>query len=221
MRTRVISYLRVSTDRQGKSGLGLDAQRAAVLVYLNGGSGTLLSEFVEVESGKNNQRPKLAKAIEHCRLTGATLLVAKLDRLSRDAGFLLNLSNSGIEIHACDMPEANTMMFGIMALVAQHEREAISKRTKEALAATKARGTRLGGYRGGPVVDGRMGAQAVRKAADVFAGAVGPMIAELRQAGCSLAQITATLTERGIRTARGGQWRPTTVSNVLARVRQL
>ena len=217
MSGRFCSYLRVSTDRQGKSGLGLEAQRAAVLAYLNGGSWVLTTELVEVESGKNDDRPTLAKAINQCRMTGATLLVAKLDRLSRDAAFLMNLSKSGIDIRACDMPEANTMMFGIMAIVAQHEREAISKRTKEALAASKARGTVLGGYRGGPVPCATKGGQASARIADAFAALIGPMIVEQRTGGASLRQIANKLTADGIRTARGGAWTAMTVKNVLDR----
>ena len=175
-----------------------------------------MQEFVEVESGKNDNRVELAKAIERCRLTGATLLVAKLDRLSRDAAFLMNLAKSGIDIRACDMPEANTMMFGIMALVAQHEREMISKRTKEALGAAKARGVQLGGYRGVPV-DGKLGAEASKKAADDFAARVAPMMREMQARGRSLRQIAAAMASDGICTPRGGQWTATAVKNALER----
>ena len=217
MNGRFVSYLRVSTDRQGKSGLGLEAQRAAVLAYLNGGCWELSAEFVEVESGKNNDRPTLAKAINQCRMTGATLLVAKLDRLSRDAASLMNLSKSGIDIRACDMPEANTMMFGIMAIIAQHEREAISRRTKEALAASKARGKVLGGYRGGPVPRATEGGQASAAAADTFAALVGPMIVAQRNRGASLQEIANQMTAEGIKTVRGGAWTPMTVKNIIDR----
>jgi DNA invertase Pin-like site-specific DNA recombinase len=222
-----VSYLRVSTARQGASGLGLEAQRAAVTRYLNGGDWQLLAEFIEVESGKNNARPELAKAIAHCRLTNAVLLVAKLDRLSRDAGFLLNLSKSGIEIRACDMPEANTMMFGMMALIAQHEREAISKRTKEALAQAKIRRAeaglpKLGGWRGGPdrpYVDDKLGRATFIANADAFAQRVGPMIKELRDGGMSLRAIAADLTARGVVMPMGGtQWTATAVRRALARI---
>jgi len=224
MEGRFISYLRVSTQKQGEFGLGIEAQRDSVGRFLNGGNWTLITEFVEVESGKHDDRPQLAKAIERCRLTGATLVVAKLDRLSRDAAFLLTLNKSGIEIRAADMPEANTMMFGIMALVAQHEREAISKRTKEALAAAKARGTnrkgeplRMGGFRG-VMPDTHKAAQARRLAADSFSERVGPMIREMRDGGASLRQIAAKLAQDGIKTARGGAWTPTAVRNVLVRL---
>jgi DNA invertase Pin-like site-specific DNA recombinase len=139
-----ISYLRVSTAEQGRSGLGLEAQRAAVQSFLNGGQWDLLKEYVEVESGKKSNRPQLQKALEHCRLTGATLLIAKLDRLSRDAHFLTGLQNSGTPFKCADMPYADKLTVGIMAMVAQAERETISKRTKDALAAAKARGKKLG-----------------------------------------------------------------------------
>jgi DNA invertase Pin-like site-specific DNA recombinase len=213
---RFISYLRVSTTKQGKAGLGMEAQRAAVEAFLNGGTRRLIAEFVEVESGKNDDRPQLAKTIEHCRLTGATLLVAKLDRLSRDAAFLMNLSKSGTGIRACDMPEANTMMFGIMALVAQHEREMISRRTKEALGAAKKRGVRLGGFRG-VAPDAHKASEARQKAADAFSTRVAPIIQEMRQDGSSLGQIAGKLNADGIKTAAGGQWYATTVKNALNR----
>src|SRR4051794_16071048 len=136
-------YLRVTTDRQGRSGLGLEAQRKAVEDYLNGGQWSVTAEFVEVESGKRVDRPKLADALTLCRLHNATLVIAKLDRLSRDAHFLLGLQKAGVRFVAADMPEANETLVGIMAMIAQAERKMISDRTKEALAAAKARGKRL------------------------------------------------------------------------------
>jgi DNA invertase Pin-like site-specific DNA recombinase len=148
MEGKWISYLRVSTDRQGKSGLGIEAQRNSVAEYLNGGSWKLVKEFVEVESGKNADRPMLAGAIKACRAYGAKLVIAKLDRLSRDAHFLLGLEKAGIDFVAADMPNANRLTVGIMAMVAEEERRMISKRTKDALAAAKRRGKNLGGDRG-------------------------------------------------------------------------
>src|SRR5271166_4541115 len=129
-----VSYLRVSTAKQGQSGLGLEAQRKAVADYLNGGSWALLAEYVEVESGANDERPKLAEALARCRLHDATLVIAKLDRLSRDAHFLLGLQKAGVRFVAADMPEANEKVVAIMAVVAQAERKMISTRTKAALA---------------------------------------------------------------------------------------
>jgi DNA invertase Pin-like site-specific DNA recombinase len=124
-----ISYLRVSTDRQGKSGLGIEAQRNSVGEYLNGGKWSLVKEYVEVESGKRTDRPMLAEAIKGCRAYGAKLVIAKLDRLSRDAQFLLGLEKAGIDFVAADMPNANRLTVGIMAMVAEEERRMISKRT--------------------------------------------------------------------------------------------
>ena len=143
-----ISYLRVSTARQGKSGLGIEAQRNAVAEYLNGGNWSLVKEFVEVESGELADRPKLAEAIKACRVYGAKLVIAKLDRLSRDAHFLLGLEKAGVDFVCADMPNANQLTVHIMAIIAQEERQMISKRTKAALAAAKKRGTKLGGFRG-------------------------------------------------------------------------
>jgi DNA invertase Pin-like site-specific DNA recombinase len=153
---KFVSYIRVSTQRQGRSGLGLEAQRKAVEDHLNGGDWEVIEEFVEVESGKSADRPQLQEALSMCRATGAKLIVAKIDRLTRDAAFLLSLRDSGVEFIAADMPEANRLTVGIMALVAEQEREAISKRTKDALAAAKARGVQLGAYRDGTFV-GRTG----------------------------------------------------------------
>lgn len=153
---KYVSYLRVSTGKQGRSGLGLEAQRHAVESYLNGGQWEVVEEFVEVESGKNNNRPMLTEAIELCHAIGTTLIVAKIDRLTRDAAFLLSLKDAGVEFVAADMPDANRLTVGIMALVAEQEREAISRRTREALKAAKARGVQLGAYKDGVFV-GRIG----------------------------------------------------------------
>jgi DNA invertase Pin-like site-specific DNA recombinase len=136
-----VAYLRVSTQKQGQSGLGLEAQRAAVGTFT---SAALVGEFVEVESGKKNQRPQLAAAIALAKAKGATLLIAKLDRLSRNAGFIFQLRDAGVDFVCCDMPDANTLTVGLFAVLAQHERETISKRTKDALAAKLAQGAQLG-----------------------------------------------------------------------------
>lgn len=218
MQRRVVSYLRVSTDRQGRSGLGLEAQRAAVVAYLRDGAWTLLDEVVEVESGKTTTaRPQLARAMALCRLTGAVLCVAKLDRLSRDAHFLIGLHKANVDFVAVDMPNATKLTVGIMALVAQQEREAISARTKAALAAAKVRGTRLGGYRGAPPPDADLASAARVAKADVFASRVGPLVRELHASDMTMKAIARELAERGVKTARGGAWTAQAVKNVLAR----
>jgi DNA invertase Pin-like site-specific DNA recombinase len=218
---RFVSYLRVSTDRQGKSGLGLEAQREAVAGYLNGGAWTLIGEHVEVESGKHDDRPQLAKALARCKLTGATLIVAKLDRLSRNQSFLMNVyegtGDGGVVF--CDLPTippgpVGKFIVQQMAAVAELERGLISQRTRAALAASK---KTLGGYRGGPIVDHTKATAARQKAAIAFAAGVGPMVIELRSAGWSLRQIAAELTDQGIRTSRGGIWSADAVRQVLAR----
>src|SRR5271155_3430985 len=145
---KFISYLRVSTARQGESGLGLEAQRDAVTGYLNGGDWTLVREVVEVESGKRNDRPAIAEALSLCRLHNATLVIAKLDRLARNVHFISSLMESGVEFVAVDFPQANRLTVHILAAVAEHEAAMISARTKAALGAAKARGVKLGGQRG-------------------------------------------------------------------------
>jgi DNA invertase Pin-like site-specific DNA recombinase len=215
---RYVTYLRVSTDKQGRSGLGLEAQREAVARFLNGGAWTVAGEFVEVESGRNDDRPQLAKAMERCRLTGATLLVAKLDRLARDAHFLLGIQKAGVEFVAADMPSANRLTVGIMAMVAEEEARMISARTKAALAAKRAQGHKLGGYRdGAPKVDAAMGREAQRRKADKFAASVLPMIREMQSEGASMRDMAKRLTDQGIRTARGATWTAQAIKNVLAR----
>lgn len=219
-----VVYLRVSTDRQGKSGLGLEAQRQAVARCVADRGGRILSpEYQEVESGKRNDRPELAKAIRQCRLTGATLIVAKLDRLSRNAAFLMTLKDSlkdnGVEFLAADLPEANTMTVGVMALVAQHEREAISARTKAALAAAKARGRRLGGWRSQAPEIAQHQPQAVLAAKAKAAGKAAELrdtLEEMRSQGLSLNAIAGSLNEQGILTSRGirNGWTATAVSRM-------
>jgi DNA invertase Pin-like site-specific DNA recombinase len=216
---KAVTYYRVSTLKQGKSGLGFEAQRHAVEQYLATGGWQLVGEFVEVESGKLNQRPQLDAALAHCELTGATLIVAKLDRLSRNVAFLAALQDSGTKFVAADMPEANELTIHIMAAVAQAERKAISQRTKEALAAAKARGVALGGRRSnthdlrqGPAVS----AAKRSKAALERAQKVARQIETLRTRGhSSLRQLAAALTSQGITAPRGGEWSAAQVKRVL------
>jgi DNA invertase Pin-like site-specific DNA recombinase len=218
---KFVSYLRVSTKRQGESGLGLEAQRAAVEAWLNGGRWKLIAEHVEVESGKHDHnRPALNKALAACKVYGATLVIAKLDRLSRDAHFLLGLQKAGVKFIAVDMPEANEMVVGMMALVAQAERRMISERTKAALAAAKARGTRLGQPKGYQIPSDlqtrKLGAATNAANADVFAERLRPILVELE--GLSANAAAAELNQRGVQTARGGQWTARSVLNLKARV---
>jgi DNA invertase Pin-like site-specific DNA recombinase len=216
---RFVAYYRVSTAKQGASGLGLEAQRKAVTDYLDGGNWKLLAEHAEAESGKHADRPALANALHDCKLKKAMLVIAKLDRLSRDAHFLLGLEKVVVDFVAVDMPNANRLTVRLMAVIAQEEREMISARTKAALAAAKARGVKLGGRRPGQgKVNSALGSAALTRASDEFAAAVGPIITELRQAGMSLRQIVAELDKRNIRTMRGGAWTAASVRNVLRRV---
>ncbi|WP_374377253.1 recombinase family protein [Dongia sp.] len=222
--SKFIAYLRVSTERQGRSGLGLEAQREAVQRHVQAQRGELIApDYVEVESGKRNDRPELEKALRRCRLTGATLIVAKLDRLSRNAAFLMTLRDSGVRFLAADLPEANTMTVGIMALVAQHEREAISSRTRAALAASKARGTVLGGRRAN-AADIRQhqpaGVLAASRAAQAKAEDRRELFAHLRGLGLSLRGIADRLNADGVLTSRAapGGWTASAVQRTLARL---
>jgi DNA invertase Pin-like site-specific DNA recombinase len=152
-RDKFVAYYRVSTDRQRKSGLGLEAQRKAVHDYLNGGTWSLVGDFTEIESGKRNKRPELEKALAVCKRQKAKLVIAKLDRLSRNLAFIATLMDSGVEFVAVDNPHANKLTVHILAAVAQHEREMIAQRTKDALQAAKARGVVLGNPRVADVRD--------------------------------------------------------------------
>lgn len=225
MCTKFVAYYRVSTDKQGKSGLGLEAQEAAVVAFIasKGENARLLASFVEIESGKrSDNRPQLKLAMERARLTGATLLIAKLDRLSRDAHFLLGLQKAGVKFVAVDMPEANELVVGLMALIAQAERQMISARTKAALAAAKARGVKLGNPRGAAHLRGLgnpAGVAALKRGAMTRAEGLRATIEAIRAEGVVSANgIAGRLNEREIATPRGGRWSARTVSDVLARL---
>jgi DNA invertase Pin-like site-specific DNA recombinase len=217
-----VAYCRVSTARQGRSGLGLEAQREAVRNYLNGGQWSLVAEFTEVESGKRDDRPELAKALQACRVYGAKLVIAKLDRLSRDAHFLLGLEKAGVDFVAADMPHANRLTVGIMAMVADEERRMISQRTKVALAAAKKRGVKLGGDRGARLTRAarKAGRDAQAARADERASDLAHIIHHIKRAGVtSLSGIARALTARRIPTPRGSdEWSATQVARTVARI---
>lgn len=221
---RFVAYLRVSTTKQGATGLGIDAQRTAVRDYVRrcGDGAEVLHEYVETESGNRNDRPQLTRAIEHCHLSGARLVIAKLDRLARNAAFLIGLRDTGVDFVAADMPEADKFTVGVLALVAEREREVISQRTKAALAEARRRGTRLGNPNGAAALRGKGNTHAVaRIKAKAEAGAerYRTTLAALRKDGIVSAQGTArAFNERGFRTPRGGQWTATGVIRLTKRL---
>jgi DNA invertase Pin-like site-specific DNA recombinase len=225
MEGRYVSYLRVSTQKQGVNGLGIEAQRKAIEDYLNGGRWELIKEFIEVESGKRtDNRPMLKEAIECCKRTGSKLLIAKLDRLSRNVAFISNVMESGVEFVAVDMPQANKLTIHILAAMAEYEREMISKRTKDALRAAKARGVRLGSPKGlseEAAKHGRTVSVQKRKVrADEYAHRMRRIIKTFQAAGLSLNGIARKMNEDRELTPRGnGVWTPTTVKNILKRCR--
>lgn len=224
----IVAYYRVSTAKQGRSGLGLEAQRHAIADYLRGSQSKLVGEFTEVESGRKNDRAELQRALAVCRLRGATLVVAKLDRLSRSAAFILNtIADSGAEFVAVDMPQATKLTVTIMAGVAEDEADKISARTKAALAEVKRRpdAPKLGGHPERLTAAGiRKGAKASAalrvQAAANFASDLAPIVIELRRAGArSLRDIARGLNAHAWPTPRGtGEWAPAQVRRVLARM---
>ncbi|RYE61260.1 MAG: resolvase [Hyphomicrobiales bacterium] len=221
---KFVGYLRVSTARQGLSGLGLQAQECAIQQHVAGRNGSLIETFKEVESGRDNSRPQLARALELARLTGGTLVIAKLDRLSRNAAFLLALQDSGAKFVATDMPDANELTVGIMALVAQQERQATSQRTREALQAAKARGAKLGNPNGAAALrraakGNEAALRATQESASARAEALRHTIEALRASGRrSLGDIADELNVRGILTARNARWHRSSVANLLRRL---
>lgn len=221
---KVIAYYRVSTEAQGRSGLGLDAQRQAVMALCQTRGWQIMAEYTEVESGKTADREQLQAALHHAKVTGGTLVIAKLDRLSRNAAFITALQDSGAKFIAADMPEANELTVHIMAAVAQAERQAIGKRTREALAVAKERGVKLGNPNGAAALrraakGNGASLQAIKGNADAFAADLAPVVDRLRSEGyTSLPQIARRLNEGGYETARGGIWHPSSVGNLLKRL---
>jgi DNA invertase Pin-like site-specific DNA recombinase len=216
---RFVAYFRVSTEKQGVSGLGLDAQREAVTRHVAIAQGVIVAEFQEIESGKRNDRPEIAAALAACRLRHASLVIAKLDRLARNVFFISSLMESGVDFVACDNPHATRLTIHILAAVAEHEREMISQRTKAALASAKARGVRLGNPH--LTAGDTQRATAVRsERALSYARDVDFYIKEARKAGCtSLGELARALTARGIATPAGAEkWDATAVKRVLARL---
>jgi DNA invertase Pin-like site-specific DNA recombinase len=222
---RVIAYIRVSTQKQGKSGLGLEGQQEAIRAYLAQTGAKLLATYREVESGKLSDRPELAKALSHARRSKAVLLVAKLDRLARNLHFLTTIMESGAEFIACDNPHANRLTVHILAAVAEAEAKAISERTKAALQAAKARGTKLGASRpecrnltvAGRKRGAKRSAEVIRQRADQAYEDIRPMIEEWRNEGLPLASIAQRLNDEGHTTRRGKQWNHVQVQRVLSR----
>lgn len=208
---KFISYLRVSTDRQGRSGLGLEAQRQAVAAYLNGGSWELLAEHVEVESGKRRSRPVLAEALAACKKHKATLVIARLDRLSRNLHFTSGLMESGVEFVACDMPTANRLTVQIMSAIAEEEGRRISERTRAALQAAKARGKALGTH-------GRIQGQQNREGALQHVRRIAPVVQELRVSARTVRELTTALNQAAVPTPAGGRWHLASVHRLLQRL---
>ena len=213
---RYVAYHRVSTARQGRSGLGLEAQQAAVAGFLQGQDHELIASFTEVESGKHSDRPQLAAALALARRQKAKIIISKLDRLSRNLSFLANLLESPVDIVIADMPTANRLTVQLMAVVAEHEARMISDRTKAALAAAKTRGVVLGNPNLAPVQV--LAREAIIKKADQHAEMVLPIIRQIVGGGVRSSHVVAAhLQQRGIKTARGGQWSGSTVLNLLRR----
>jgi DNA invertase Pin-like site-specific DNA recombinase len=227
---KIIAYYRVSTKRQGASGLGLDAQKTAVESFAKANRGRIVAAYTEIESGKRADRPQLAQALAHARLAKATLVVAKLDRLARNVAFLAALIESGVDFVACDNQHANKLTLHILAAVAEAEREAISQRTKDALRAAKRKGAKLGSNRRGHWTgreDRReLGQRKATKAASVARteraaesyAFILPSIQEQRERGKTLKEIADRLTEQGHQTMAAKPFTPTMIHRLLARV---
>jgi DNA invertase Pin-like site-specific DNA recombinase len=214
-----ITYYRVSTDKQGANGLGMEAQRHLTSPY----SREVLAEYVEVESGRKSDRPELQKALAHAKATGSILLIAKLDRLARNVHFISGLMEAKIDFLCADNPHANKMTIQILAVFAEHEAERISERTKAALAAAKARGTKLGGYRG-QIVNAEAGLLASKRCrsarATGFRAGLVPVIENIKATGAvSLRQIAMELQRRGYRAPRGGSWSAIQVGRMMSETR--
>jgi DNA invertase Pin-like site-specific DNA recombinase len=212
--SKYVAYFRVSTERQGVSGLGLEAQQISVNQYVERTSGKLLAEYVEVESGRKSDRPQLTAAIAKAKKLGAVLLIAKLDRLARRVHFISGLMETGVQFRAADMPNADRFMLHVYAAMAEEEARRISERTRNALQAAKARGVKLG-------TSCRPLADANRKNALRHARDVGPLIAALKQQGVSVREIVKRLNSDNVPAYSGGKWHSTAVQRVWSRFQPL
>ena len=218
---RYVAYYRVSTQKQGKSGLGLEAQKEAVAQHVRRDGGKVVAEFREVESGKRADRPQLALALERCRLTRSTLIVAKLDRLTRDVAFLCRLRDSGVDFVAVDNPHATPLTVTILIAVAAAERRLASVSTKAALQAAKARGVKLGNPNGAKAFGARSRAgavEALKAKADSFAQSLAGIVRPLLEAGLSLRKVAERLNAEGIVTAQGKAWQANSVKRLADRL---
>lgn len=217
---RYVAYYRVSTQKQGKSGLGLEAQKKMVADYLASNGGRLVAEYTEIESGKLDDRPELIAAMKHADMVKARLLVGKLDRLSRDLHFITSLQKSKVDFAVCDLPGCDSFTINIYGALAQREREMISARTKAGLQAAKAKGKKLGTNNLKPEMvqeASAKGVAAIKEEADKFTKKVFPLIQGMQIQGTSLREIARKLDELNVRTARGGRWTAATVRNVIIR----
>ncbi len=218
---RYVAYYRVSTPKQGKSGLGIEAQKADVARFVTQNGGKVIAEYQEIESGRRADRPQLALALERCKLTRSTLIVAKLDRLTRDSGFLAKLRDSKVDFVATDNPYATPLTVTILIAVAEEERRLASVRTKAALQAAKARGVKLGNPNGAKAfgVRSRAGAvEALKSKADSFAQSLAGIVRPLLETGLSLRKIAERLNAEGIVTAQGKLWRANSVKRLTDRL---
>lgn len=215
---KFILYYRVSTKEQGKSGLGLEAQETDLQVFLDQFAETpfeVIATFTDIQSGADNERPELVKALDLCRKTGATLLVSKLDRLSRRLSFIATLmEDPKVSFRVASIPRASKMELHLYAMLAEQERDFISARTKAALAALKAKGKKLGGIR--PKTEARN--VAVKEKAEGYAQKVAGMVQPMRQAGKTLREIADCLNASGVQTSRGGKWSAAQVMRTLERL---
>jgi DNA invertase Pin-like site-specific DNA recombinase len=221
---RFVAYYRVSTDRQGRSGLGLEAQKVAVQAFLSRSGGLLTAEYTDIQSGDDGERPQLTEALRLCRLTNTTLLIAKLDRLSRNVAFLATLQQAGTKFVACDLPEANELVVHILAAVAQAERKAISERTKAALAVARARGIQLGNprLRPGNATSAAIARKARTKKTEDRAAELLEVIQNAERHGSlSLRQVASYLNGLGVASANGRKWHATSVRRVRQRIASL
>lgn len=216
---RYVAYFRVSTVKQGRSGLGLEAQQSIVNEFIRQTNGTLINKFVEVESGnQDTNRPQLQAALKACRQTRATLLIAKLDRLSRSAAFLMTLQEANTPFVACDMPEMNETVVGIMAVIARTERKMIGERTRVALQAAKQKGVKLGNPRlkAGNAMSALAASLANQEAARARASDLVDVVEDARNQGhTTLRAIASHMNNLGIATPRGGVWFASSVKNLL------